>query len=128
MLRRTDVQESKCVEWEHKFTKKHFALVQALSGLCKCGDKDELDMKIWRKTDASADSFLGGGGLDAATARATVDSSLEEEAAEAVLTAVFLTSESVSLLATKISFAIETADLQLRLVVNSEPNNIGERQ
>ena len=52
------------------------------------------------------------------------DEAQDEEAAQAVLSAVFLTAESVDRLADRIPFARETSDLQLRLVVNAEPNSV----
>jgi len=85
---------------------------QALSGICRASGEGELDMRIWRGAGEGAGGVLG-----------CADG--EEEAAEAVLTAVFLTSDGADLLAEKIPFARETGDLQLRLVVNSETTNIG---
>jgi hypothetical protein len=118
------------------------AVIEALSGLCAVRGEGEQDMKIWRKCPPSPaalhhphwgkhggfgdEAFVpggGGGGEDGAGA-ARDHGEEEEEAAQAVLTAVFLTPESVERLAEKIPFARETSDLQLRLVVNAEPNNI----
>jgi hypothetical protein len=125
------------------------AVMEALSGLCAVRGEGELDWKIWRKCPPSPaalhhplwgkyggcgdEAFVPGGGgggggegeslgLGAGAARDLGEE--EEEAAQAVLTAVFLTPESVERLAEKIPFARETSDLQLRLVVNAEPNNI----
>jgi hypothetical protein len=116
------------------------AVMEALSGLCAVRGEGELDMKIWRKCPPSPaalhhshwgkhggcgdEAFVPGGGGGGGGGAARDLGEEEEEAAQAVLTAVFLTPESVERLAEKIPFARETSDLQLRLVVNAEPNNI----
>ena len=104
----------KSVWTEHKGDET--AVLEALSSLCRVGSEGERDMRIWRKSSAD-------GALSEADGKREILSE-EPEAAKAVLTAVFLTTDSVELLAGKIPFARETGDLQLRLVVSNAVTNI----
>ena len=82
---------------------------QALSGICKESGQGECDWRIWRNWREES-GVRGDGGSARAVAM--------EEAAEPVLTAVFLTPDSVDRLSSAIPFVRESADLELRLIVN----------
>jgi hypothetical protein len=121
-------------------TDMHF-VSQGLSDLCRASGGRERDMRIWRIGDRGEDESErmtmsrscgktrvhgDGAGMDGVD-EANDEDAEEWEAANAVLTAVFLSPDSVDALAAKIPFARETSDLQLRLVVSTSVTSIGTR-